>query len=104
MIDLESQKSTKLLKILSFIEGTSLLILLFVAMPLKYMAGDPRMVKVVGMTHGLLFILLVIFIVLVGSAQKWSKSLLWLALISATLPFGMFVLDYKLRALLKAES
>ena len=99
MSEFNSPKCQRLFKILSYIEGSSLLILLFVAMPLKYFAGDPRFVSVVGMVHGLLFMALVLMIVLVGTAMRWSKGMFCFALVSSSVPFGMFALDYKLRKL-----
>jgi integral membrane protein len=45
------------LRFVGFVEGVSYLVLLFIAMPLKYWAGMPLAVRVVGMLHGVLFIL-----------------------------------------------
>lgn len=89
---------TKILRPLSFAEGTSLLILLFVAMPIKYLLGNPEVVKIVGMIHGILFIFLVLVIFSVARSERWSKSLLAFALISSSVPFGMIALDRKLHA------
>ena len=97
MIDFSSPKARHFLSILSYIEGTSLLVLFFIAMPIKYILGNPAVVSSVGMIHGLLFIALVVFIFIVASEAKWPKSLLWFALISAVVPFGMFALDKKLK-------
>lgn len=83
--------------ILSFIEGFSLLALLFIAMPLKYIWGDPSLVRTVGMTHGILFMILIFFIGIVAQAERWPGRLVWFAVISSSVPFGMFALDRKLR-------
>jgi integral membrane protein len=82
---------------LSFIEGASLLILLFLAMPLKYLFGFPLAVKVIGTAHGVLFMALIALIALVSSRDKWPKTLTIIALISSSLPFGMFFLEAKMR-------
>ena len=54
-------------RLISFIEGISFLILVFIAMPLKYLAGIPLAVKIVGMAHGVLFILFFIALILVAN-------------------------------------
>jgi integral membrane protein len=84
--------------LLSFIEGASLLALLFIAMPMKYLAGDPTLVRYVGMGHGVLFLGLVGMIMYVAQEDRWPKSLIWFALITSSIPFGMFALERKLRA------
>ncbi len=59
----------KTFKIVAFLEGLSYILLLFVAVPLKYMAGKEMLVKSLGMPHGLLFVGYVILAFLV-----WEKS------------------------------
>lgn len=88
---------SRFLRPLSFTEGISLLILLFIAMPIKYMLGYPQAVRVVGMIHGLLFLFLVITILSVAKREKWNSALLIFALISSSVPFGMIALDKKLK-------
>lgn len=76
-------------------EGLSLLILLFVAMPLKYFWGMPEMVKTIGMAHGILF---VIYIVLAGflfAVEGWPLRKLALAMVLSSVPFGTFVFESK---------
>lgn len=76
-------------------EGVSYLLLLGMAMPLKYLADMPMAVKVVGWVHGLLFILLMLMLVVCFSRLK----LKWTAItfIASLLPFGPFVIDPKLK-------
>ena len=78
------------------VEGLSMLVLLFVAMPLKYLAGKPEMVRLVGSIHGGLFILLVLYALYVGYEKGWSfrKVTLWVW-IGSIFPFGPFVVDHK---------
>ena len=66
-------------------------------MPLKYFAGLPEAVEVVGMMHGVLFILYLLAALNLVVAERWS--LLWLgkAFVAAVLPFGPFVLEARLR-------
>lgn len=84
------------LRIAGFLEGTSLLLLLFVAMPLKYIWQQPVMVKIVGSAHGFLFLLFVGWVVYAGVARAWpfwSKTLP--LVISSFVPFGTFYMDKK---------
>lgn len=74
-------------------EGLSFLILLFIAMPLKYFANMPMAVKIMGGLHGVLF---VTFVVLAWEVKGDNqKSFLWLvkAGLASLLPFGTFVMD-----------
>lgn len=82
-------------------EGVSYLLLLFIAMPLKYLADMPLAVKYTGWAHGLLFVLYIVAIVLAGSERKWSIWKMFLFFLAALLPFGPFVAEAKL---LKGES
>jgi len=74
-------------------EGISFLVLLGIAMPLKYFAGLPMAVKIVGYIHGFLF---VAFVILALEAKSlYSKSFGWLAaaFLASLLPFGTFIMD-----------
>lgn len=85
------------LRLLGMIEGVSMLLLLFVAMPLKYWAGKPEMVTVVGQAHGLLFILLVVFALYLGIKNAWSfKKVTFWVWVGSVFPFGTFVVDHKI--------
>lgn len=81
------------LRVVAFVEGVSFLVLLFIAMPLKYWAGLPQVVRVVGMAHGLLFVLYVLYAVLAKVEYGWSFRKLALALLASVVPFGTFYAD-----------
>ena len=81
------------LRVVAFVEGVSFLLLLFIAMPLKYWAGLPQMVRVVGMAHGLLFVLYVLYAFLAKVEYGWSFRKLALALLASVVPFGTFYAD-----------
>jgi integral membrane protein len=81
---------------IAILEGISYLVLLFIAMPLKRMAGIPEVQKYVGWAHGLLFILFVALLVQVWVKYKWSFWKVVLAFIASLIPFGTFVLDRKI--------
>jgi len=80
-------------RVMGFIEGASLLILLLIAMPLKYAAGIPEAVRIVGSLHGFFFILYVLMIVYVTFKIRWSFIWVGSALAVAFIPFGNILLD-----------
>lgn len=82
-------------RIIAFIEGISFIILVGIAMPLKYMADSPGMVKVVGMAHGVLFLVFLVSLLEVWIKRKWSFVKVAIAFLSSLVPFGTFVLDAK---------
>ncbi len=84
-------------RLIAVLEGISYLVLLFIAMPLKYFAGLPDAVKYVGWAHGLLFVLFGIFLLLVWIKYKWSFGKTTVAFVASLLPFATFVLDKKLK-------
>lgn len=76
-----------------FAEGVSFLILLFIAMPLKYFMDMPMPVKIVGMAHGVLFIAFCILLLLATIKYKWSIKLALIGFLLSFLPFGTFYLE-----------
>ena len=84
------------LRIIGFVEGVSFLVLLFIAMPLKYAFGMPAMVKQVGMLHGVFFILYVMAVVFAKVEKDWSIGKTLLALLVSFIPFGTFWADAKI--------
>ena len=85
-------------RLLGIAEGLSLLILLGIAMPLKYMADQPEAVKYTGWIHGLLFVGYVIAVLYMFYERNWPFRKVVLACLAAFLPFGTFVFDAQLRA------
>jgi integral membrane protein len=78
---------------IAFAEGVSFLVLLFIAMPLKYMASLPIAVSIVGGLHGLLFIS---FIIMVWEVRnEFKRDFRWLlkAGLASIIPFGTFIMD-----------
>lgn len=91
------KKSVNRLRIIGIYEGISYLILLFIAMPLKYFAEIPKAVTYVGWIHGLLFVLFMISLVHVWRIVRWEFRKVFFAFVAALIPFGTFYLDKKLR-------
>lgn len=81
------------LRIVAFLEGVSYLVLLGIAMPLKYIAGIPQAVRVVGMAHGVLFVLFVILLIQVATERSWTFKKSSLSFFSSLVPFGTFYAD-----------
>lgn len=85
------------LRWIAFLEGISYLVLLFVAMPLKYAFGQPLGVRIVGALHGVLFVMFVVALVRAATTHGWSLLRSALAFVASLVPFGTFVLDRSLR-------
>ena len=83
-------------RLLSLIEGLSLIVLLLIAMPAKYQFGHD-FVWPVGMTHGMLWLGYVVASLLVSHLQRWSVWAWLLALVSSVVPFGFLLLDRRLK-------
>jgi integral membrane protein len=82
-------------RIIAFLEGVSYILLLFIAIPIKYLYEDPQYVKMLGMPHGLLFMAYIVIAVLISPDMKWATRNLWIVLIAAIIPFGTFYIDKK---------
>lgn len=85
----------KLFRGISLLEGLSLLVLLFVAMPLKYVWGNPEYVRVVGMAHGLLFVAYILFAIMTKFELNWKVKTLFIVFAASVIPFGTFYVDKK---------
>lgn len=93
------------LRVIGFIEGCSFLVLLFIAMPLKYLADTPMPVKIVGSLHGGLFVLFCLSVVEVTVRRPWWSLTFWLAsAVASVVPFGTFVLDRWLKRVETADA
>jgi integral membrane protein len=86
------------LRLIGFIEGVSYLVLLGIAMPLKYFAGYPLAVKYTGWVHGVLFVAFGFALLNVWINRKWPFLKVLRAFIASLLPFGTFILDRSLKA------
>lgn len=96
MIDLFKTKIGRL-RVIAILEGISLLILIFIAVPLKYGANNPQLVKMMGPIHGSLFLLFLFNTLSVGVEQNWKfKETTWKVLLACIIPFGTFYIDRKI--------
>lgn len=81
------------LRLIGLLEGSSFLILLLIAMPLKYAADLPVAVKYVGGAHGALFLLYLLALAQVAAATDWGFKKIAGAFIASVIPLGTFVMD-----------
>ena len=85
------------LRAAGMVEAVSFLLLLGVAMPLKYFAGMPLAVKIAGWIHGLLFLAFGACLLVAHGERRWSMSWTATVFVAALLPFGPFVIDRRLK-------
>lgn len=90
-------KSLERLRIVGILEGISYLLLLGIAMPLKYLANLPLAVRIAGSIHGILFVSFCIALVAVWRNRKWPYEKVVIAFILSLVPFGTFYLDKQIR-------
>lgn len=95
---IKSQNSAlRNLTITGYLEGTSFLLLLGIAIPLKYMMGIPEAVKYVGMAHGVLFIAYILMLLVATGKIKMPLWALPTGVLGSFLPFGPFIFDHLLK-------
>ena len=85
----------KAFRLISFLEGLSYLLLLFVAVPIKYFQGDESYVKMLGMPHGILFIGYIVLAIIIQKQMKWNLKTLGIVSLASIVPFGTFYIDKK---------
>lgn len=85
------------LRLLAMLEGISLLVLIFIAVPIKHFYDNPALVKMIGPIHGALFLLFVFNALHVGVEQRWKfAQITWKVLLACFIPFGTFYIDYRI--------
>ncbi|EDM27466.1 hypothetical protein LNTAR_05121 [Lentisphaera araneosa HTCC2155] len=87
-----------LFKKVAFWEGVSYLLLVFVAMPMKYLAGYPQAVRIVGMAHGVLFVMFCLILADLLRRKEFTFNFSVFAFIMSILPFGTFYLEGKIKS------
>ncbi len=86
-----------LFRIISWLEGISYILLLFIATPIKYISNDPTYVKLLGQLHGILFILYIILAYILKGRLKWSNKTFGKVCILSILPLGTFFVGQYLK-------
>jgi len=91
------------LRIIGYLEGVSLLLLVFVAVPAKYIWDNPAGSKILGPVHGVLFLLFVFNTLSVGVEQGWKfRETTWKVLLACLIPFGTFYIDRRILSKINA--
>jgi len=78
-------------------EGISYLLLLLIAMPIKYIFHFPEVVKYTGWLHGILFIAYAACLIMAWQEQKWKFGKATLIFLASLLPIAPFIVDKKLK-------
>ena len=92
-------KMLTVFRLIAFFEGLSYILLLFVGVPLKYLNDDVTLVKMLGMPHGFLFMTYIAFVIVLRFDDTWFKKHFILISLASIIPFGTFIVEYKLRKL-----
>ena len=90
-------------RIVALAEGASYVLLLGVAMPMKYMLDIPIAVRIVGSIHGFLFVVYVFALLSAALTQRWSILKSVVAFIASMIPLGAFLFDVKIKDEVPAE-
>ncbi len=88
-------------RLISAIEGLSYLILVFIAMPIKYLGDNPLYVKFFGMAHGVLFIIFMLSIFEAKIKKNWDTGFTFQLFVFSLIPFGAFAIESRVKALVK---
>lgn len=91
-----TSKTVACFRVVGILEGVSYLLLLFVAMPVKYLLGEPILVEFTGAAHGFLFVAYALLAVLATWRMKWPIWVPVQAFIASLLPFGTFWMDRRI--------
>ena len=82
-------------RIIAFLEGVSFILLMTVGLYFKYLLNDDSYVKLLGMPHGLLFIIYIIIAYLLREEENWDTKDFRIVLFASVIPFGTFYIDRK---------
>lgn len=85
------------LRLIGYLEGLSLLALIFIAVPLKHFFHNPSLSALLGPIHGAFFLVFMLNTMSVGIEQNWKfKTTTWKILVACFIPFGTLYIDYKI--------
>jgi len=91
-------------RLMAYVVGVGLLVLVFVAMPLKYLGGNPAAVAVVGPVHGFLYMVYLVVALDLALRARWSLPRTVLVLLAGTIPFLSFVAERRITRELAAPA
>ncbi|ASO21364.1 integral membrane protein [Actinoalloteichus hoggarensis] len=81
-------------RVISYVVGVMLVALVLVAMPVRYIAGDPFLVALIGPLHGFLYMVYLVLCFDLALKAKWSIKATILTLLAGTVPFLSFVAEH----------
>ncbi|MGX7686084.1 DUF3817 domain-containing protein [Flectobacillus sp. BAB-3569] len=85
------------IRIIGFLEGLSLLVLIFVAIPMKHFFHNPTLSKFLGPIHGAIFLVFVLNTMSLAIEQNWKfRTTTWKIIVACFIPFGTFYIDHKI--------
>ena len=85
------------IRIIGFLEGLSLLVLIFVAIPMKHLFHNPALSKFLGPIHGAIFLVFVLNTMSLAIEQNWKfRTTTWKIIVACFIPFGTFYIDHKI--------
>ncbi|WP_346882181.1 DUF3817 domain-containing protein [uncultured Algibacter sp.] len=84
---------TNIFRVVALLEGVSYILLLFIAVPIKYIFNNPEYVRLLGMPHGILFVLYIVLALVIKSQFKWTTKELAIVILASVIPFGTFYID-----------
>ena len=90
-------------RIAAWVTGIGLLILVFVAMPLKYFFGQPTLVSIVGVTHGFLYMIYIVCTLLLAERCRWKPLDALVILIAGTVPLASFFAERRVTPRVRAR-
>jgi integral membrane protein len=90
-------------RVMAYVTGVLLVVLVFVAMPLKYLAGDDSLVAVVGVAHGWLYMAYLVTAFMLAYRLRWGIGRTILLLLAGTVPFASFVAERKVVHLVRGR-
>lgn len=93
----DERRQIRLLRLVSLLEGTTLIALLFGAVPLKHLGGYPIATSIIGPIHGMAFLVYVWFLMRAIPGGDWSRGEIFRLLIAAFIPLGAFAIERSLR-------
>ena len=91
-------------RVMAWVTGVMLLVLVFVAMPMKYLGDDESLVRVVGVAHGWLYIVYLIAALTLAYQARWRPLKTILVVLAGTVPFASFVAERKVVADARQEA
>jgi len=89
-------------RIAAWVTGVGLLVLVVIAMPLKYIFGQPELVSIVGVTHGFLYMIYIVCTLLLAERCRWKPLDAVLILVAGTVPVASFVAERRVTQRVRA--